>query len=113
LSHADHDPRADAHAALFDIQPDSWPGVSQDVAEGREEIATAYHDPDGGWWFWSDAEDEEPWVPLCIGCLLTRHPDAWRHADLPLDWTAWRTPTGSERGPRPAEWGPWNEESAP
>jgi hypothetical protein len=51
----------------------------------------------------SDAE----YVPQCLPCLLTQHPDVSDLADLTLDWAAHRRAGGWERGPRPDEWGPW------
>src|SRR5207247_1615722 len=85
-----------------------WPAVTQDVAEGWAEVAVVYHESGGGWWFESDPD--EPGVPQCLPCLLTRHPDLVQHADLPLNWAAWRSADGAwTRGPRPAEWGPWDE----
>ena len=92
-------------AHLFWLPQGYWPVVSRDVAEGTAAVETVYHAPDGGWWFVSDSDAE--YVPQCLPCLLTQHPDVSDLADLALDWAAHRRAGGWERGPRPEEWGPW------
>jgi hypothetical protein len=109
--HVSHALGAETEAALFANDGGRWPVVTQDVAEGRAEVTVVYHDPGGGWWFDSDAD--EAWMPECLPCLLTRHPDLAQHADLPLNWAAWRSADGGwTRGPRPADWGPWEDGDA-
>ena len=104
-----HGAKAIELAGLFENSGGHWPAVSQDVAEGRASVTMVYHDPGGGWWFDSQAEDES-WVPQCLTCLLTRHPEMAEHADLPLNWVAWAEGGKWTRGPRPEEWGPWESD---
>jgi hypothetical protein len=103
--HAAHTSEAIRNAALFENPEEQWPVVSRDVAEGRAAATLVYHDPEGGWWF--DSEAGDPWVPQCLPCLLERHPALVQHADLPLNWVAWLEGGTWRRGPRPVEWGPW------
>lgn len=108
MTHPIHAPEAVARAAFFDLPAGSWPAVSRDAAEGEADVVTVYHDPDGGWWFGSASEAEV--VPQCLACVLTRHPEVSELADLPLNWAAHRREGGWERGPRPPEWGAWDDE---
>src|SRR3712207_2377912 len=71
MTHAPHAPEAVARAASFDLPAGSWPLVSRDAAEGRADVVTVCHDPEGGWWFGSASEAEL--VPQCLPCVLTRH----------------------------------------
>lgn len=107
MNHDAHTPEAVERAASFDNPTGSWPAVSRDAAEGQAEVVTVYHDPGGGWWFGSASEAEM--VPQCLACVLTRHPEVSELADLPLNWAAHRREGGWEYGPRPAEWGSWDE----
>jgi hypothetical protein len=105
VSHEAHDPKAVERSKLFSAPEGSWPAVSRDVAEGEAAVGLVYHDPEGGWWFISSWEPER--VPQCLPCLLSQQPELVELADLPLDTVAYRQEEGWERGPRPAEWGPW------
>ncbi len=107
MTHPTHAPEAVARAALFDLRAGSWPAVSRDAAEGEADVVTVYHDPDRGGWFGSASEAEV--VPQCLACVLTRHPEVSELADLPLDWAAQLREGVWERGPRPREWGAWDD----